>query len=135
MPEQYVAKDNETGLEISVTGDFPEDPDDRVRIARTATLFTRLFSTILSTESITERRQRFRAVESQLEIADALIKEDFTEVQQLMRETMHSMGVSEEQLAEIEAELKRHLKEMGGIDFPDATDEDAPPDEDGPPAP
>ncbi len=62
MPEQYVAKDNETGLEISVTGDFPEDPDDRVRIARTATLFTRLFSTILSTESITERRQRFRAV-------------------------------------------------------------------------
>ncbi len=52
-----------------------------------------------------------------------------------MRETMHSMGVSEEQLAEIEAELKRHLKEMGGIDFPDATDEDAPPDEDGPPAP
>ena len=135
MPEQYIAKDNETGLEIAVTGDFPEDPDDRVRVARTTTLFTRLFSTILATESVVERRQRFRAVESQLEIADALIKEDFTAVQQLMRETMNSMGVSEEQLSEIEAELKRHLKEMGGIDFPDADDPTAPSDEAGPPDP
>ena len=42
MPEQYAATDTRTGLEVVVTGDFPEDPDDRVRIARTTTLFTRL---------------------------------------------------------------------------------------------
>ena len=42
MPEQYIAKDSETGLEVQVTGDFPSDPDDRVRIARTATLTSAL---------------------------------------------------------------------------------------------
>ena len=73
MPDQYAATDSESGLEVTVTGDFPDDPDDRVRIARTTTLFTRLFSTILTTDDMTERRQRFRAVETQLEIAEALI--------------------------------------------------------------
>ena len=49
MPEQYVATDKRSGLEVAVTGDFPEHPDDRVRIARTCTLFTRLVATILGT--------------------------------------------------------------------------------------
>ena len=118
MPEQYVAKDSETGLEITVTGDFPADPDDRVRIARTTTLFTRLFATILATENDTDRRHRFRAIETQLEIAEALIREDIAEVQRLIRETMSTMGVTEEQLEQIENELRRHLKDLGGFDFP-----------------
>ncbi|HJM74785.1 MAG TPA: hypothetical protein QGI71_02820 [Dehalococcoidia bacterium] len=117
MPEQYIAKDSETGLEVQVTGDFPSDPDDRVRIARTATLFTRLFSTILATDNESDRRHRFRAIETQLEIAEALIREDIPEVQRLIRETMTTMGVTEEQLEEIENELRRHLSDLGGPDL------------------
>ena len=56
MPEQYIASDKNTGLEVAVTGTFPPHPDDRVRIARTCTLFTRLMSTILSTENDSDRR-------------------------------------------------------------------------------
>ena len=69
MPEKYVASDKRTGVEVAVTGDFPAHPDDRMRIARTTTLFTRLTSTLLVTESDTERRAGFRAVETQLELA------------------------------------------------------------------
>ena len=54
-------------IEVAVTGQFPDDPDDRVRIARTTTLFTRLMSTILDMDAITQRREGFRAVETQLE--------------------------------------------------------------------
>ncbi len=118
MPEQYIAKDSATGLEVTVTGDFPDHPDDRVRVARTATLFTRLFATILATDNETDRRHRFRAIEMQLEIAEALIREDIAEVQRLIRETMSTMGVTAEQLEEIEDELRRHLKNLGGPDFP-----------------
>jgi hypothetical protein len=46
MPEQYAATDKRTGLEVAVTGEFPPAADDRIRIARTTTLFTRLMSTI-----------------------------------------------------------------------------------------
>ena len=60
--EQYVAHDTRTGLEVAVTGHFPEDPDDRVRIARTTTLFTRLMSTILEMDSLTQRREGFRTI-------------------------------------------------------------------------
>ena len=42
MPQRYVASDSATGLEIQVTGEFPDDPDDRVRIARTSTLCSTL---------------------------------------------------------------------------------------------
>jgi hypothetical protein len=66
MAEQYVATDKRTGLEIAVTGQFPPHPDDRIRIARTTTLFTRLLSTILATEQESSRRERFLAVETQL---------------------------------------------------------------------
>ena len=128
MAEQYVATDGATGLEVKVTGQFSDDPEDRVRIARTATLFTRLFATILATEDTPERRLRFRAVETQLEIADALIRQDLDQVQRLIRETMETMGVSDEQLREMEEELRRQLERFGGIDL--APGEDRSPDED-----
>lgn len=118
MPQQYVATDSRTGLQVTVTGEFPEDPDDRVRIARTTTLFTRLMATILSTESSTERRERFRAVETQLEIAEAVIRQDGAEVQRLLRDTLSQMGVTEEQMAELEEEIRRRLRDLGGPDLP-----------------
>lgn len=110
MPEQYVATDKRTGLEVAVTGEFPAHHEDRIRIARTTTLFTRLMSTILSTEGDTLRRERFHAVETQLELADALIREDFEEVHRLIRQTMEKMGVSQEQLDEL---MKRIVEEFG----------------------
>ena len=103
MPEQYAATDTRTGLEVVVTGDFPEDPDDRVRIARTTTLFTRLMSTILAMDNQTEQREGFRAIETQLEVAEALLRRDLEEVQRLIRSTLETMGITEERLAEIEA--------------------------------
>ena len=118
MPEQYAATDTRTGLEVVVTGDFPEDPDDRVRIARTTTLFTRLMSTILAMDNKTEQREGFRAIETQLEVAEALLRRDLEEVQSLIRTTLETMGITEERLEEIEAELRRHLEEFGGFDLP-----------------
>ncbi len=123
MPHQYAATDSRTGLQVTVTGEFPEDPDDRVRIARTSTLFTRLMATILSTENSFERRERFRAVETQLEIAEAVIRQDAMEVQRLLRETLAQLGVSEEQMHEIEDEIRKRLREMGGPDLPFSTPE------------
>jgi hypothetical protein len=114
MPQQYHAADHDSGLEVTITGDFPPDPDDRVRIARTANLFTRLMSTILTTESDYERRERFRAIETQLEMADALIRGDVTEVQELMRNTLKSMGVTEEQLGQAQEQFRSQLEAMGG---------------------
>ena len=111
MAEQYVARDKQTGFEVSVTGDFPEHPDDRMRIARTTTLFTRLMSTLLQRDEA-QRRVGFRAIETQLELADALIRQDHAEVQRLVRETLTSMGVSEDQLRE----LAQRLAEAGGLD-------------------
>ena len=112
MPNQYASRDARTGLEVQVTGDFPEDPDDRVRIARTTNLFTRLMSTILATENETERRERFKAIETQLEVADSLIRGDFDEVQRLMRGTLHAMGVTDEQLAEVEEQLRNQFEQF-----------------------
>ena len=122
MPEQYAATDKRTGLQVTVTGDFPTDPDDRVRIARTATLFTRLMATILDMDNQTERREGFRAVETQLEVAEALLRGDLEEVQRLIRSTLEAMGMTDERLSEIEAELRRHLEEFGGLDLPPQTD-------------
>ncbi len=122
MPDQYAATDKRTGLQVTVTGDFPTDPDDRVRIARTSTLFTRLMATILSMDNQTERREGFRAVETQLEVAEALLRRDLEEVQRLIRSTLEAMGMTDERLGEIEAELRRHLEEFGGLDLPPRTD-------------
>lgn len=121
MPEQYVATDKRSGLEVAVTGDFPEHPDDRVRIARTCTLFTRLVATILG-KSEAERRQGFRAVEIQLELADALIQQNMDEVQRLVRETMQTMGITNAQLDD----LARQLQTLGfdpGLRGSDAGDD------------
>lgn len=111
VPEQYVASDKRTGLEVAVTGEFPAHPDDRVRIARTCTLFTRLMATILSTESSSERRERFLAIETQLEMAEALIREDLEEVQRLLQATMEKMGISKAQLDELARQL---IDQFGG---------------------
>ena len=126
MPEQYAATDKRTGLQVTVTGDFPPDPDDRVRIARTSTLFTRLMATILDMDSQTERREGFRAVETQLEVAEALLRRDLDEVQRLIRSTLEAMGMTEERLAEIESELRRHLEEFGGFELPPQAEPESP---------
>jgi DNA-binding GntR family transcriptional regulator len=117
MPEQYAATDKRTGLEVAVTGEFPPHHDDRIRIARTTTLFTRLMSTILATENETERRERFLAIETQLELADALIRQDMEEVQRLMRATLEKMGITPEQMDEMARKILDQLREGGG-DFP-----------------
>ncbi|HEY4669145.1 MAG TPA: hypothetical protein VIH05_05155 [Tepidiformaceae bacterium] len=113
MSEQYAATDKRTGLEVAVTGEFPPHHDDRIRIARTTTLFTRLMSTILATESETQRRERFLAIETQLELADALIREDMEEVQRLMRSTMERMGITQEQLDEMMRKIIEQFGEGG----------------------
>ena len=113
MPEQYVSTDKRTGLEVTVTGDFPGHPQDRIRIARTTNLFARLTATILSMEQESERREAFIAVETQLEMADALIRRDQEEVQRLLQETLQKLGISPEQMQEVEAEIRRRLGDLG----------------------
>lgn len=124
MAEQYIASDKRTGLEVTVQGEFPPHPDDRMRIARTTTLFTRLFSTILANENETERRQGFQAVETQLELADALIREDAAEVQRLLRSTMEKMGITQDQLEDMARRIMEQLGDegldTGGDDDPDS---------------
>lgn len=127
MPEQYAATDKRTGLEVAVTGEFPPHHDDRIRIARTTTLFTRLMSTILATENESERRERFHAIETQLEMAEALIRQDMEEVQRLMKATLERMGITEQQMDEMTRKILQQLRE-GGADFP----EFPPPPEPGP---
>lgn len=112
MSDQYVATDTETGLEVTVTGTFPEAVEDRVRIARTTTLFTRLMSTTLALDDTTPRREGFRAIETQLEIAEALMRQDLDEVQRLLRQTMTSMGITEEQLRQVEEEFRRQIERL-----------------------
>ncbi|GMU40325.1 MAG: hypothetical protein AMXMBFR23_11910 [Chloroflexota bacterium] len=148
MAQQYVATDPRTGLEVQVTGEFPADPDDRVRVARTTNLFTRLMSTVLSTENDTERRERFRAIETQLEVADALVRGDMAEVQRLFRETLHQAGITEEHLQDLERQLREQLAAagaelppifgepiippLGGLDATPPADEDRPAELDDP---
>ena len=114
MPAQYSATDSSTGLEVTVTGEFPEEKDDRVRIARTTNLFTRLMATILSTESTEERNQRFRAIETQLEIADSLIKGDMQAVGDLVRDTLNDMGITEDQIRDAEEQWREQIVNLGG---------------------
>jgi DNA/RNA-binding domain of Phe-tRNA-synthetase-like protein len=111
--EQYVATDRRTGLEVAVTGDFPDHPQDRIRIARTSNLFARLMSTILAMESESERREAFIAVETQMELADALIRHDMEEVQRLLQDTLQKLGITPEQMRELEEEIRRRLGDLG----------------------
>ena len=136
MAEQYAATDKRTGLEVSVTGEFPPHPDDRVRIARTTTLFTRLMSTILATENETARRERFLAVETQLEVADALIREDMAEVQRLMRQTLEKMGITPDQMDDLAKQILDQLRQEPGDEPPGGLPpDDRPPGDDGPDRP
>jgi hypothetical protein len=132
MAEQYVASDKRTGLEVAVTGEFPAHHDDRIRIARTTQLFTRLMATILSTENETQRRERFLAVETQLELADAVIREDMEEVQRLMQTTMERMGVTKEQLDEM---TRKIIEQFGGENPFGPGGPQFPPGPDSPPPP
>ena len=116
MPEQYVASENRTGLEVAVKGEFPPHPDDRVRIARTTNLFTQLMATILSTSNESERRQLFVSLESALEIADALARQDMEAVSQLVQQFLTKHGLTPEQLQEL-------LKEFGVPPQPPLDDE------------
>lgn len=118
MAEQYVATDKRSGLEVAVTGNFPPHPDDRIRIARTTTLFTRLMSTILGTENDSERREGFMAVETQLEMADALIRQDQEEIRRLVLDMMQRMGITQEQLDEMAKRIIEEIRkaEQGGED-------------------
>lgn len=111
--EQYVATDKRTGLEVTITGEFPEHPQDRIRIARTSNLFARLMSTILSMEHETERRDASIAFETQMELADALIRHDMEEVQRLLQDTLQKLGITPEQMREIEEEIRRRLGDLG----------------------
>jgi hypothetical protein len=113
MGEQYVATDKRTGLEVAVTGTFPDHPQDRIRIARTTNLFARLMSTILSMPSETDRREAFVAVETQMELADALIQHDMEEVQRLLQSTLAKLGITPEQMRELEEEIRRRLGDVG----------------------
>ena len=98
---------------MQVTGDFPDHPQDRIRIARTTNLFTRLTSTILSMASESDRREAFVAVETQMELAEALIRRDMEDVQRLIQETLQKMGVSPEQMHELEEELRKRFGDLG----------------------
>jgi hypothetical protein len=111
--EQYVATDKRTGLEVAVTGDFPDDPQERIRIARTSNLFARLTSTILTMDSQSQRRDAFIAVETQMELADALIRQDMEEVQRLLQDTLQKLGITPDQMREIEEEIRRRLGDLG----------------------
>jgi hypothetical protein len=114
MPrEQYVATDKRTGLEVAVTGEFSDDPQDRIRIARTSNLFARLMSTILEMDSQSQRRDAFVAVETQMELADALIRQDMEEVQRLLQDTLQKLGITPDQMKEIEDEIRRRLGDLG----------------------
>ena len=130
MAEQYAASDKRTGLEVAVTGTFPPAHEDRIRIARTTTLFTRLMSTILATENERERREGFMAVETQLEMAEALIRQDQEEVKRLVLDMMQRMGITQEQIDEMTQRIMEELRKAqeGG-------DDDAPPPESLPPSP
>ena len=113
MTEQYVAQDKRTGLEVQVTGDFPDHPQDRIRIARTTNLFTRLASTILAMEHESDRREAFVAVETQMELAEALIRHDMEEVQRLLQSTLAKLGITPEQMKDLEEELRKRLGDFG----------------------
>lgn len=113
MPQQYTATDNRTGLEVSITGEFPPVPDDRVRIAATANLFTRLLATILASPDETERRALFRSLEMALEWADAAARQDAAEMGQIVQRFLAEAGITPEQIEEMFRRLQHDLGDQG----------------------
>jgi hypothetical protein len=49
-----------------------------------------------------------------MELADNLIKHDMEEVQRLLQETLEKMGITRDQMRELEEELRRRLGDQGG---------------------
>jgi hypothetical protein len=115
MADQYVATDKASGLEVAITGQFPAAPEDRIHLARTANLFTRLLAAALATSDERMRRELFTHLESQLELAAALIKGDFEEVRRLLQQMLTRMGLTPEKLEEMARELSERLRN----DFPE----------------
>lgn len=112
MPQQYNAKDTRTGLEVLITGEFPPDKDDRIRIAATANLFTRLMGTILATDDAGERRTLFRSLETALDWADAAARQDAAAMGLVMQKLLGELGITQEQLEE----MIKKFQEGGGLD-------------------
>lgn len=110
MPDQYVATDKQSGLEVAITGEFPLVPEDRIHLARTANLFTRLLAAGLATTNDTERRELFTHLEAQLELAAALVKQDFDEVTRLMQEMLNRIGLTPERMEQLAKELAEQLR-------------------------
>jgi hypothetical protein len=46
-------------------------------------------------------------------MADALIRHDNNEVQRLLQETLGKLGITEDQMHEIEDEIRRRLSDLG----------------------
>lgn len=105
MPSEYQATDTRTEFSVTVRGEFPPHPDDRVRIARTTNLFTQLMATILATENETDRRQLFVSLETALEIADALARQDMEAVSRLVQDFLTKHGLTPEQLQQMLRDL------------------------------
>jgi hypothetical protein len=118
MPQQYVASDSRTGLEVAVTGEFPPHPDDRVRIAATTNLFTRLMATILATDNETDRRALFRSLEMALEWADAAARQDMAGMGEIVRRFLSEAGITPEQIEE----MFRRFQEGQDPDLPPQAD-------------
>ncbi|HLZ71527.1 MAG TPA: hypothetical protein VKV26_16615 [Dehalococcoidia bacterium] len=112
MADQYIATDKQSGLEIAITGQFPLAPEDRIHVARTVNLFTKLMAAGLATTSDSDRRELFTHLESQLELAAALIKEDFNEVSRLMQEMLTRIGLTPEKMEEMAKELAEQLRKQ-----------------------
>jgi|SRR5579883_275911 Mg/Co/Ni transporter MgtE len=112
MPSQYVATDKQSGLEVAITGEFPPTPEDRIHLARTANLFTKLLAAGLATNDDSLRRELFTHLESQLELAAALVKQDYDEVTRLMQEMLNRIGLTPEKLQEMAQELAEQLKNL-----------------------
>lgn len=106
MPQQYTATDTRTGLQVTLQGDFPPDPDDRIRIAATTNLFTRLMASVLATENATDRRGLFRSLEMALEWADAAARQDAERMGEVIQRFLNELGITPEQIQEMVRRLQ-----------------------------
>ena len=78
----------------------------------------------------------FRAIETQLELADALIRQEHGEVQRLIRETLENMGIGMDALSDLadrladasqlDPAMKQELRRALGIDASGDEDGDGP---------
>ncbi len=115
MPQEYTATDTRTGLKVTIHGEFPPDKDDRIRIAATSNLFTKLMATVLATENSTERRALFRSLELALEWADAAARQDMPEMNAILQRFLAEHGITQEQMQDI---IRQFQEGQGPDGFP-----------------